>query len=321
MKNLTLAAVAGMFVATAPAFAQEDIKIGAIYMDAQGFYAGVRKGIQDAANEANRELDVIETNAQGDVSKESSFIDSLISAGVEAIIVSPVSADGSFRAVRRAYDAGIPVVCYNTCLSEADQQDFVSAYAVGDPYEFGAKLGEAAADYFVGAGIAAPKIAVLNCEFVEVCITRRKGFEDALGAKVPDYEIVANQEGAILDKAVSVASTILSSQPDLDAIFGEAGGATLGAARAVRSQGRIGDVVVFGGDMTTEIARELEQFDVIKAVVDISGQSMGRLAFAEAVQAISGDSDGEIKAPADIDLYDTSEAGAAWLQAHPDGIP
>lgn len=55
---------------------------GAIYMDAQGFYAGVRKGIQDGAKDAGRTLEVIETNAQGDVSKESSFIDSLISAGV-----------------------------------------------------------------------------------------------------------------------------------------------------------------------------------------------------------------------------------------------
>ncbi|WP_425073312.1 substrate-binding domain-containing protein [Sagittula sp. S175] len=138
------------------------------------------QGIQDAATDAERDLESIETNAQDDVSQESSFIDSLMSAGVEAIIVSAVSADGSFRSIRRAHDAGNPVVCYNTCLSEADepdQQDLVSAYAIGDPYEFGAKLG---------------------------------------------------------------------------------------AARAVRSRGRVGDVVVFGGDMTAEIAAELERYDVIQ---------------------------------------------------------
>lgn len=321
MKKLMSAALAIAVAAPVSAFAQDDLKIGAIYMDAQGFYAGVRKGIQDGASEAGKNLRVIETNAQGDVSKESSFVDSLISAGVDAIIVSPVSADGSYRSIRRAKDAGIPVVCYNTCLSEADQAEFVTAYAVGDPYEFGAIIGDAAADYFIEAGIDAPKIAVLNCEFVEVCVTRREGFEAALGAKVPDYEIVTNQEGAILDNAVSVASTILSAHDELDAIFGEAGGATLGAARAVRSQDRVGDVVVFGGDMTTEIAQELEDFGVIKGVVDISGQAMGRLAFNEAVKAINGEADDEIKAPAQIDLYNTSEAGAEWLQAHPDGIP
>jgi len=304
-----------------PAAQAKDIKIGAIYMDAQGYYAGVRKGIQDAAKEGGKNLQIIETNAQGDVSKESSFIDSLIAAGVQAIITSPVSADGSLRAIQRAKDAGIPVVCYNTCLSDADQKDLIAAYAVGDPREFGYKLGQVAADYFVEKNIKAPKIAVLNCEFVEVCVTRRQGFEAALKEKVPGYVIVANQEGAILDKAVSVAGNMLTAAPDLDAIFGEAGGATLGAARAVRAQNRVGKVVVFGGDMTSEIAQELAQNDVIKAVVDISGQGMGRLAFAQAVKVIDGNPPADIKVPYNIDLYKSSEDGKAWLEAHADGIP
>lgn len=320
--RLTLALAGATLMCAAPASAQDkDIKVGAIYMDAQGFYAGVRKGIQTAADDAGRKLEVIETNAQGDVSKESSFIDSLISSGVQAIIVSPVSADGSYRAIRRAHDAGIPVVCYNTCLNDADMKEYVSAYAVGDPYDFGHKLGDKAADYFIAANMTAPKIAVLNCEFVEVCVTRRKGFEDALKAKVPGAEIVANQEGAILDKAVSVASTMLSSNPEIDAFFGEAGGATLGAARAVRSQNRVGKVVVFGGDMTTEIAQELAQFDVIKAVVDISGQGLGKLAMAQAVKTIEGDAPADIKVPYEIDVYASAEDGKAWLEAHKDGIP
>lgn len=313
---------AAVLGATAPATAQDkDLKVGAIYMDAQGFYAGVRKGIQTGATDAGRKLEIVETNAQGDASKESSFIDSLISAGVQAIIVSPVSADGSYRAIRRAHDAGIPVVCYNTCLNDTDMKEYVSAYAVGDPYEFGHKLGDAAGDYFVKANLTAPKIAVLNCEFVEVCVTRRKGFEEALKAKVPDAAIVANQEGAILDKAVSVANTILSSNPDLDAFFGEAGGATLGAARAVRSQNRVGKTVVFGGDMTTEIAQEVEKGDVIKAVVDISGQGLGKLALAQAIKSIDGNAPKDIKVPYDVDLYASTEAGAGWLKAHADGVP
>ncbi|HEY4192213.1 MAG TPA: substrate-binding domain-containing protein [Mesorhizobium sp.] len=299
----------------------DDIKIGAIYMDAQGYYAGVRKGIQDAAKEADKKLQIIETNAQGDVAKESSFIDTLIASGVQAVITSPVSADGSYRAIRRAHDAGIPVICYNTCLSDGDQKAYVSAYAVGDPFEFGNKLGKQAADYFVKAGIKEPKIAVLNCEFVEVCVTRREGFEAALKEKVPGYKIVDNQEGAVLDKAVSVASTILTANPELDAIFGEAGGATLGAARAIRAQNRVGHVVVFGGDMTAEIATELGQFDVIKAVVDISGQGMGRLAFAQALNVIAGKPPQDIKVPYNIDLYASSEDGKGWLEAHKDGIP
>jgi simple sugar transport system substrate-binding protein len=320
IRQAALLAAAALASATT-VMAQENLKVGAIYMDAQGFYAGVRKGIQTGATEAGRKLDIVETNAQGDVSKESSFIDSLISAGVQAIIVSPVSADGSYRAIRRAHDAGIPVVCYNTCLNDADMKEYISAYAVGDPFEFGHKLGDAAGDYFIAAKNEAPKIAVLNCEFVEVCVTRRKGFEEALKAKVPGAKIVANQEGAVLDKAISVASTMLSSNPDIDAFFGEAGGATLGAARAVKSQSKTGKVVVFGGDMTTEIAQELSDFSVIKAVVDISGQGLGKLALAQAVKSVDGQPPEGIKVPYDIDVYKSADDGKAWLKAHADGIP
>jgi ABC-type sugar transport system substrate-binding protein len=317
---LALATIAGSHATTV--FAQDKtLKVGAIYMDAQGFYAGVRKGIQTGASDAGRKLDVVETNAQGDASKESSFIDTLISSGVQAIIVSPVSADGSSRAIRRAHDAGIPVICYNTCLNEADMKEYISAYAVGDPYDFGHKLGDAAGDYFLAEKKDAPKIAVLNCEFVEVCVTRRKGFEEALKAKVPGAQLVANQEGATLDKAVSVAATMLTANPDIDAFFGEAGGATLGAARAVKSQGKTGKVVVFGGDMTTEIAQELSDFSVIKAVVDISGQGLGKLALAQAINSIDGKPPEGIKVAYDIDLYKSSDDGKAWLKAHADGVP
>lgn len=111
MKLIRTAAAAALALVSIsaynPAFAEtKDLKVGAIYMDAQGFYAGVRKGIDAGATAAGRNLKIIETNAQGDVSKESSFIDSLISAGVQAIIVSPVSADGSYRAIRRAMTPG-----------------------------------------------------------------------------------------------------------------------------------------------------------------------------------------------------------------------
>ena len=47
---------------------------------------------------------------------------------------------------------------------------------VGDPLEFGKKLGNAAADYFIANKIDQPKIAVINCEAFEVCVQRRKGF-------------------------------------------------------------------------------------------------------------------------------------------------
>lgn len=117
--------------------ADKEMTIGAIYLDTQGYYAGVRQGVQDAAKDSSVQVQLIETNAQGDISKESTFVDTLVARNVDAIILSAVSENGSSRTVRRASEAGIPVICYNTCINQKGVDKYVSAYLVGDQLEFG----------------------------------------------------------------------------------------------------------------------------------------------------------------------------------------
>ncbi|WP_159565769.1 substrate-binding domain-containing protein [Budvicia diplopodorum] len=317
----TLITLACLIVPGVNAVEKKDITIGAIYLDTQGYYAGVRWGVQNSAGQSGVKVDLIETNAQGDISKESSFIDTLVARNVDAIILSAVSENGSSRTIKRASEANIPIICYNTCINAKGVDKYVSAYLVGDPVEFGKKLGNSAADYFIANNITAPKIAVINCEAFEVCVQRRKGFEEVLKARVPGMTIVANQEGTVLDKAISVGEKLLISTPDLDAIFGESGGATLGAVKAVRNQNRSGKTVVFGSDMTTEIAQELQNNQVLKAVVDISGKKMGENVFAQTMNVINKTLPKEKVIQVPIDLYTTSESGKQWLDTHKDGLP
>ncbi|VEB95822.1 ABC transporter periplasmic-binding protein yphF precursor [Cedecea lapagei] len=301
--------------------AGKEITVGAIYLDTQGYYAGVRQGVQDAAKSSDVKVQLIETNAQGDISKESSFIDTLVARNVDAIILSAVSENGSTRTIRRASEAGIPVICYNTCINQKGVEKYISAYLVGDPLEFGKKLGNAAADYFIANNIPAPKIAVINCEAFEVCVQRRKGFEEAVKARVPGMQIVANQEGTVLDKAISVGEKLIVSSKNLDAIMGESGGATLGAVKAVRNQNKVGKIAVFGSDMTTEIAQELQNNQVLKAVVDISGKKMGNAVFAQTVNVINKNIPKEKITQVPVDLYSKAEDGRQWLTTHVDGLP
>ncbi|TCW18163.1 monosaccharide ABC transporter substrate-binding protein (CUT2 family) [Raoultella sp. BIGb0138] len=301
--------------------AEKALTVGAIYLDTQGYYAGVRQGVQDAAKASQSRIQLIETNAQGDISKESSFIDTLVARNVDAIILSAVSENGSSRAIRRASEASIPVICYNTCINQKGVDKYVAAYLVGDPLAFGKKLGDIAADYFIANNINAPRIAVINCEAFEVCVQRRKGFEQALKARLPGMQIVANQEGTILDKAISVGEKLIISSSGLDAIMGESGGATLGAVKAVRNQNQAGKIAVFGADMTTEIAQELENHQVLKGVVDISGKKMGNAVFTQTINVINKQPPANKIIPVDIDSYMKAEDGKQWLAAHVDGLP
>lgn len=319
--RLTLGLLLGAAMATGAMAEDKPITIGAIYLDAQGYYAGVRAGIQDRAGELGKNINVIETNARGDVSKESSFINTLLAANIDALIMSAVSADGSARSVQRAHEAGVPIVCYNTCVNDETMKTSVYAYAVGDPFKFGEKIGAEAARYIKANNIAKASIGVVNCEQYEVCTTRRKGFEKALTDAGVDYTIVANQEGTELDKAVQTGEQMLSANADINIMFGESGGATMGAVKAVRNVGRVGQVAVFGSDMTTEIARELKAHDVLMAEVDISGKAMGKLALDLALKAIDGTKLDDPVVQAPIDLYTSSDDAASWLETHSDGLP
>ncbi|ADH66805.1 MULTISPECIES: substrate-binding domain-containing protein [Nocardiopsis] len=299
----------------------EDGRIGVVYMDAQGFYAGVREGMQNYADDSGRELQLLELNARGDASEESTFVDVVSSADVDALVLSPVSATASVPAVRLAHESGIPVICYNTCIEDEAAKEYVTSYILGDPHEFGRLLGDAAADHFEDEGVEDPQIGVLNCEFVEVCVQRREGFEEALFARLPDARIVANQEGATIDEAVNVGERLLTAHPDLDAFYGEAGGATMGAVRAVTNRGLAGEVVVFGSDMSTDAARALSDHRILKANVDISGIAVGLLAGETVERIIAGEAPEEFVTEAPIDLYTTPEDGEEWLEEHPDGVP
>ncbi|RXZ68633.1 substrate-binding domain-containing protein [Agromyces albus] len=297
-----------------------EIRIGAIYLDSQGYYGGVKAGVEAAAEESGLNVKFIETNPGGDVAKESEFMTTLVSSGVSAIIISAASADSSVPAIKQAFDAGIPVICYNTCVNDDAVEKYVTAYIIGDPVTFGSNLGEAAVAAFTEAGITAPKIGVINCEQYEVCKLRLQGFEDALVAGLPEATIVANQEGAEVDRAVTVAEQMLTANPEINGMYGEAGGATIGAYKAVTTAGKVGQIFVFGSDMTTEIATELEKGDVLKSVVDISGIEVGTLAWAAVQDGLDGKTPSEKIVQAPITLWDPTTA-AEWLSTHPDGLP
>lgn len=303
--------------------APSELRVGAMFLDSQGFYGGVKYGFEQAADRDGVDLKLTQSNAGGDAAAESSFISTLTNSKPDALVVSAVSETASVPAIKLASRSGIPVICYNTCINEEDLQEYVFAYAVGDPVRFGAMLGDAAGDHFLAERNDAPKIGVVNCEQFEVCKLRRQGFEEALRAKVSGAEIVANQTGTTEDKAISVAENMLNADPDIDAFFGESGGATAGAVKAVEASGNVGRVVVFGSDMTTELARELVDGRILKADVDISGRTMGEHAYRLVVDAVAGREPASktVQVPIQVYTADRRAEVQEWLRVHANGLP
>ena len=300
--------------------AAKSLKIGVIYLDNNsGFYAGVKKGVDALAAEAGIEVEIIEANSLQDAVKEAGFIDSMIADKVDAILISASSADASIPAIKAAHEAGIPVICYNTCIQEPDLNEYISAYAVGDQAEFGYSAGIALADALIAKGVSKPSIGVVNCEFVEVCIDRKNGFEKALGEKLPGFKIADSQKGGDASASLTSAQNILTAHPDIDAFFGQYGDATVGALKAVENAGKLGKITVVGGDMSIPLATAMVAGSV-SAMVDISGVISGRTGLQTALDIIAGKKPAKIKVNVPVSVFVSVSEAQTWIDEHPDGI-
>ena len=119
----------------------KSMHVGAIFLDAQGFYGGVKYGFETAAAADHVSLSLIQSNVADDVSSEANLLQEMTAAHVQAIIISAASATASVPAIAVASKAGIPVICYNTCINTAAMNKYVYAFALGDPVLFGQLLG------------------------------------------------------------------------------------------------------------------------------------------------------------------------------------
>jgi simple sugar transport system substrate-binding protein len=299
----------------------KQLTIGALWLDEQGFYAGVKKGIETGA--ASSKVKLLGNNSKGDPSLEAQYMQTLIDSGVDAIIMSAVSEDSSKALIQKAHDKGIPVICYNTCIKKADADSLVYAWITGDHTQQGGAVGTAMGKYFVDKKVAAPKIGIVSCEQYEACKQRHTGFETELKKLVPGAQIVATQQGLTLDEATRVATDMLTAHPDLDAIYGEAESMSVGSVKAIEATNHVGKTVVFGHDIATDTAQLLQKGDVLKYINAMMAQDFGKTAIQEALKAINKEPKGQTVIPmnpVDFNASDTAKV-TAWLSEHADGIP
>ena len=246
-------AVAAALGATTAAFAQSDkpLTIGVVELFANPHFAEARKGIQDFAKTHNTKL--IIQNAGFDATKEAQYIQTFITRKVDAILLSAVSPTGSLPALRQAKAAGIPVICYTTCIDPPQDKELVKAYVTSDNRGIGVTTGKAAATYIKTKLGGQAKVLMLTCEAFDVCKQRRKGLNEELVGL--DIKILAEQEGYEVDKARPIAEAMLSAHPDANVFIAENQDAVVAAAQAIKAKGLTGKVAVFGIDIDAHVAQ------------------------------------------------------------------
>ncbi len=267
----------------APAEGGKKLLIAGVVFQSDTFMQTVQAGIQAAADEAGAE--VILGNTENKLDKETSLIDDYITRKVDAIVITPISADGSVAALKKAKEAGITIVCFNTCVNE---KGIASAFLVTKNEDLGTKTGEAAVKFINEKLGGKAKIGVLNCDQFEGCPPRKEGFLGQVKA-LPGVEIVSDQAGWLADKAQPVSEAMLQANPDINLLWAANEGGTVAHANAVKTLGLQGQVYVFGTDMNNQMGQMLQASDdILQGVTGQAPYQMGYDALKTALDVLGG---------------------------------
>ncbi len=225
------------------------------------FFNQMLQGAQGAAKKAGVTLDVF--NANDSPTEQNNAVETYIQQKVAGILVDAIDVNGLLPSIQQAAAAGIPVVAVDAVLPENGPQK--AQIGVDNT-----KAGQLLADVFLrdvqsemGGRAKLGVVGALN-SFIQN--QRQKAFVDAVSGK-PGVTMAGVVDGRnIQDNALAVAETLLTGNPDMTAIYATGEPALLGAIAAVESQGRQGDVKVFGWDLTAQAIRGIDAGYVVAVV-------------------------------------------------------
>ena len=253
-------------------------------------------------------------NTQTDASTEATGFQNLISAQVDGIVTSPLSPEGSLASVQAAADAGIPIICYNTCLGESSE-DVAEAFIESDQYDLGTQTGQYAAAALEEDGESTAVLAMLNCNRFEACQARQDGFLDALEESGITVEVVNDQEALAADEATGIATDMLTANQDINVMWASSQSSTEGMVAAVQAAGR-DDLALFGTDVSPSLVNSIQD-GTLQAVTGQDSAQTGELAVQYIRSAINGEeiSPFSVEIPGVLYSGDDPEALDAYLEA------
>ncbi len=257
------------------------------------FWAAMQQAAEAEAAARGVRLVSLAAERETDVERQYQIIENLIQQRVDAILLSPSGSKELVPAIRKANDAGIPVLLLDTRV-DVEAAASVGArcvtYIGSDNFEGGVVAGRYLAEQLQGKG----EVAIIEgISGHETADQRRLGFlaglEGSSGIRVVASQ-TANWERA---RAYSVAENILQAHPELDAIFAANDEMALGALEAVAAAHRSDQVRVIGFDAIPDALASIRAGRLAGSVAQFPDE-MGRLGVRWAVSMLR---EGELPPP------------------------
>ncbi|PRX96736.1 ABC transporter substrate-binding protein [Allonocardiopsis opalescens] len=232
-----------------------------------------------------RGIELIDTNAQGEFSRQISDVQDMIAQGVDLLIIAPLNSDGWEPVLADAAEQGIPIITVDRQINAEPCADYV-AFLGSDFVEQGRRAADRMIEALGGEGQVA---ILLGAPGNNVTTERNQGFVDQIEAEAPGIEIVFEQTGNFSrEEGQEVAEQLLQSNPDVDGIYAHNDEMGLGAITALQGAGRepgeVQIVTIDGTEGAVQAIIDGWMFAVIE-----SNPRFGPLAFQAAEQFAAGE--------------------------------
>ena len=300
MKRRTLLGAAGLAALTlglSPSLtlAQDDQYTIALIpgLTTDAFYITMQRGAQAAADALGVEL-VFQGAADFNPVTQVPVLDAVIARAPDAILIAPTDTIQLVEPLRRAHDAGIPVITVDTFIGTGQYQtgagdaDFPLSYIASDNVLGGRIAARALADAIGDEG----QVYVSNINpGVSTTDQREQGFKAEMAENHPNIEVLETQFNENdANNAASQLQAVFARNPGLKGVFGANLFSAIGAANGVQQAGQTGVVKVVAFDAPTSIIdnintglvdvaiaqhpAEIGYYGVMSAYAHLTGQSI-----------------------------------------------
>jgi ribose transport system substrate-binding protein len=254
-------AAAGLGVLPGRANAAEKITIALVPgLTADGFYVTMHKGAEAAAKAVGVDL-IYQGAAEWNVTLQVPVLDAVIAKKPTAILIAPTDKVQLIQPLKKAFDAGIAVVCVDTFIGTgvfqtgSGEADFPISYVASDNVLGGRMAARALAKAIGEKG----KVYVSNVKpGVSTTDQREEGFKLEMknykGIEVIETQF--NDDDA--NKAAAQVQAVIGRVPDLAGVFGANLFSASGTANGVKAAGMKGKIKLAGFDAPESIVAQLK---------------------------------------------------------------
>lgn len=285
MKHLAGAAMAVVLGLASAAAMAADKEIAVIVKTTNSdFWQNVKKGANDGVAGMKGFTATFQGAASDtDLAGQVALVENAVNRKVAGIVLAPSDPDALIPAMKKAWEAKIPVILIDSAASDAGKNYYQSFLATDNK-----KAGELCAQALIAKIGTTGKVAIMSYTAGSGSeIGRVGGFKDYI-AKHSKLQIVGPfYSNSQMGTALNQTTDVLAANADLKGIFGANEPTAIGMGRALVQTGKAGKVVAIGFDGNADLQGFIKD-GTLEAIAVQSAYQMGSLGVKTAIEVAQG---------------------------------